>query len=226
MINEKLKSDKYYLDNLSLFMQNSYGIKDHIELFTSLIKDLDVYYDDLWKYLDIFVEKDYLSNSEKVAFVHPMLDIIGKIFNISRNVVIKEYEQDSAGTYSNKNDYTIQSITLNNEEFLTYIKCQILKNNFNGTREDLIKKANNKEYENDPEKVKAVLTTKNCPGPFGPGRFLMTDGFLRAEHALSYAPGVQSLSQPPADSSLYTREPSHRPKKRGRERRKRQKASP
>lgn len=124
MIKELLLDFQYYLNRLSKFMQESYGINEQVRTFHSLLKQVDNYYNQFLNQLDIM---NTIPEGE-------MLDKIGAIFGCYRNFTIPIY--DPVNIYEIV-DYG--KINLNNKDFLTYIKTQIIKQNFDGTREELQK---------------------------------------------------------------------------------------
>lgn len=121
MIRKDLLEFKYYLDRLSMFMNESYGIQEQVEIFYQQLKTIDENFDYLLEKLDIFniSEEEY-----KEDLPSEILDKIGAIFGCYRKFTILL-----------NGDY--EEIELNDEDFLIYIKCQIVKQNFQGTREEL-----------------------------------------------------------------------------------------
>lgn len=68
---------------------------------------------------------DLQSLYEEVGSTSKMLDILGNLFGIRRVVSI---------IYVNSSNIEVtEELSLSDEEFLTYIRCQIIKNNYNGS---------------------------------------------------------------------------------------------
>ena len=123
MIREDLLQFKYYLDRLSMFMRESYGIQEHVEIFYQQLKRVNKEFDYLFDQLDIFnvqnkeLPPDYISN---------LIDKIGAIFGCYRKFTIYL-------------DGQYEELELDDKDFIIYIECQIVKQNFKGTREELSK---------------------------------------------------------------------------------------
>ena len=124
MIREDLLEFQYYLDRLSKFMQESYGITGQVQTFWSLLKQVNDYYDEFYKQLD------FMHNAPEGE----MLDHIGEIFGCQRHFTIPIY---NASDSMQIDDYA--QIDLDDDDFLTYIKTQVIRQNFDGTRETLQK---------------------------------------------------------------------------------------
>lgn len=118
MIREDLLEFQYYLDKLSMFMKESYGITEQVEIFYRQLYEVNIKLDYFFSKLNIF--------ENQIEIPHDILDVIGSIFGLYRQFTIQVNNQD------------IQ-IDLNDEDFLTYIKCQIVKQNFKGTYEEIKK---------------------------------------------------------------------------------------
>lgn len=125
MIRKDLLDLEYYLNRLSKFMKESYGINEQVETFYSLLAQVNSYYDDFYNQLNFMKT----SNPEGA-----LLDLIGAIFGCRRNFNIPIYDPDHPLTIIG---YT--EVNLNDSEFLTYIKTQLIKQNFDGRRETLQK---------------------------------------------------------------------------------------
>lgn len=126
MIREDLLDFQYYLNRLSKFMQESYGINEQVETFYSLLKQANDFYDEFLKEANIF-------NSYNVYSGYNLLiDKLGAIFGCYRSFTIPQYDPINWGQIIG-----YISINLDDHDFLIYIKCQIIKQNFNGTRNEL-----------------------------------------------------------------------------------------
>lgn len=131
MIREDLTEFRYYLEALSKFMQESYGISEQVKTFWSLLKQVDDYYDEYLRELDFF-EVNRKPGETSWNVEGETLDKIGAIFGCQRKFTIPVY--DTANMF-NIVDYA--QIDMNDDEFLVYIKTQVIKQNFDGTRETL-----------------------------------------------------------------------------------------
>lgn len=124
MIEKELRNFNWYLDRMPLYFKGSFGITEHFKILCDLLGTLDDLQDDTIKYLDIF-SKDFVPNSV-------ILDMIGAIYGLSRTLCPKYIYNNGIVENTNK-----INITLSDEEFVIYIKCQIIKNNYNGTFENV-----------------------------------------------------------------------------------------
>ena len=129
---KKLISDEYYINKLSLALQNSYGISEHLKIFSKTLSNIyDWYVNSFWKEYDIFNYNDKVNDTEwSMSTEDDFLDQIASIYNISRNVTLYGLNEDKSGLSDQ-----LVSITLNNKELYIYILASILKNNFDGTQE-------------------------------------------------------------------------------------------
>ena len=124
MIREDLLEFQYYLDRLSKFMQESYGIDEQVRTFWSILEQVNSYYD------EFFNEIDFFHTTYKDG--NPLLNKIGHLFGCERNFTIRYWDQDAL-------EYKYTSVDLNDDEYLIYIKTQVIKQNFDGRRETLQK---------------------------------------------------------------------------------------
>lgn len=126
MLPEKLKTENYYLEKLSLFMRDSYGIEDHFSMLITILDFFDRAIDDVLYAFnitndDVFLWLESLDVSETECDI---LDKIAHLYGMSRNFKVTYNE---GGT-----DYTEQ-LDLSNFELWILIKAQILQQCFNGT---------------------------------------------------------------------------------------------
>lgn len=126
MIRDDLLEFQYYLDRLSKFMQESYGINDQVKTFHSLLKQVNDFYDQFFEDIKIF-NQYYVGPNRNL-----LLDKLGSLFGCYRKFVIAKYNP-----FQPTQIIGYLPIDLNDSDFLTYIKTQIVKQNFNGTREEL-----------------------------------------------------------------------------------------
>jgi len=127
MIDSKLLLKDYYLDKMSLFLKNSYGIIDREEIYIAILNNLN----DVGKLLiysfDIFEGDDlYFSRLgyDPDSIYGAELDILASFYGVSRTKKIK---------YSN----TEETITMTNAELKFYLQVIITRLNYQGTNEEL-----------------------------------------------------------------------------------------
>lgn len=128
MIRQDLVELQYYLNRLSKFMQESYGINEQVETYFSLLDQVNSYYD------QFFDQLDFMNINSSINPEGEMLDHIGAIFGCRRSFTIPIYSADDPYEIE---DY--EHVDLNNDEYLIFIKTQVIKQNFDGTRGTLQK---------------------------------------------------------------------------------------
>ena len=81
---KKLISDEYYINKLSLALQNSYGISEHLKIFSKTLFNIyDWYVNSFWKEYDIFNYNDKVKDSKwSMSTEDKFLDQIASIYNI------------------------------------------------------------------------------------------------------------------------------------------------
>ena len=130
---KKLRTFNYYYNKLPLFLRNSYGFVEHFKIWYDLTYNNDnkgiVNIGDLLLYLLNIFDKDYLETINNMedsdnGNASDILDKIGLLFGVSRKFSVNYLE--GAQTVH-------EELSLNNEEFLILIKCQIIKNYCNGS---------------------------------------------------------------------------------------------
>lgn len=110
----------YYLKKLTLFMRNSFGMEEHIEVFFNILSDIDSVTDDVLQSLD--VDNSYLYDD--------VLNKIAQIVGVSRNLSVVV-------------EGITKQLTLTNSELLRLIKTKIIQNNYNGTRSQFLSNYSN-----------------------------------------------------------------------------------
>ena len=142
MIKKELLDANYYINKLSMFMRESYGIIPQINILIDWMNSVDKTSDLIASMLDIWNE-DYLTMVEEICGTgeneKPFLplDVIASIVGCSReNIVEIPIESESEEeNEENLNETKKEIITLNNEELLELIKIKILQNNYDGSLE-------------------------------------------------------------------------------------------
>lgn len=127
-IPNKLRTLKYYVQHLSMFMRESFGMIDHINSYVMCLQAVFQCFDDFFAKYDIYSDNYFTSENEEVSETYDILNKIGAMFGLNRNMTINWREEPI-------NELPIdgqRNITLNNYDFLIYIKCQITKQNFDG----------------------------------------------------------------------------------------------
>lgn len=134
--NEKLITYEYYIRYLSLFLNGSYGINQQIRAVYLILESLNDFYNKLLEKYNILdgTINDYITKNID-GEADQTLDNIGAIFNCYRQMTIKWSDNPKKV----EDLTTTKTIVLDNYDFITYIRSQIIKQHFNGTREDLAK---------------------------------------------------------------------------------------
>ena len=141
MLDEKLLNKNYYLNAMSKFLLNSYGVSERYDVYLKILYNLDEIAEDIFSRFDIYnsadwEEKDYFirNNIDRTATEDKWLDIIASIYNINRTMQISYTDPT---TSPDPTDVT-ETITLNNWELYIYIKVMVSKLNFNGTAKEIV----------------------------------------------------------------------------------------
>lgn len=120
---------QFYIHSLSLFLQSSFGIKDRVKIYLSILSNVNDLGKNILNRLNIYIsDTDYftVNNIKQNSNQDVMLDIIGNIFNLNRTLLVT------------LQDGTTTTRTLTNLEFLNYIKIQTLKLVFDGSNTNLL----------------------------------------------------------------------------------------
>lgn len=118
MINDKLKDFKYFYNKLPLYLQQSEGFLSHFEYWFELLQGIDKSADDIESMINVF-DEDYLTKNPNCS---DFLDKIGLLYGVSRIMTVDG-----------------SRVELDDKLMLFVIKCQIIKNFFNGTFEQINK---------------------------------------------------------------------------------------
>lgn len=128
MIDKELLNFQYYYNKLPLYLKNSYGFEEHFKIWFDLLSSMDSNEDNIMRFFDIF-NKDYLNYIDELEGEgSDILDKIGKIFNIKRNLSVP---------YLDGAEKVTKFISLNNKDFLTFIRATIIKNYCDGSFEQV-----------------------------------------------------------------------------------------
>lgn len=136
LVKDKLLKYDYYLNQLGLLLKMSYGVPEELKVEVNIAKSISDFFDELFDLLGY----SKLENNENNVFLDinkindmsttesDLLDKIAEIVGGARNSRIT-YEFNGVS-------YT-EDITLNNNELLTYIYTQVIRNNYLGTRKEI-----------------------------------------------------------------------------------------
>lgn len=119
MLIDKLKNKEYYLSKLTMFLRNSYGLEEQVEVLWKVLSDVDATIDDVFNALSMTVTDD----------VDDLFDKLAELIGTKRQMDV---------TYLVNNVPEYYTLTLTNEELLRAIKTRILQNNYVGTFEEFI----------------------------------------------------------------------------------------
>lgn len=150
MFNEELKNFNYYWTKVPLYLRNSYGYETHFRLLydimvssddkagfinctETLLEELNVFDDDYLSYIASFVDSGAIYDEEKGIYTDygsysDILDKLGSLYGVNRHFNV---------TYTKDGRTIEKNISLNNEDFLTLIKIQIIRYNCEGSYEQM-----------------------------------------------------------------------------------------
>ena len=134
LLREDLQNEKFYLESISMFLRASYGMKERLEMYLGILRNVADLGDELLlKKLDIWrCDDDGRPNyfdadgPEWDATTDYYLDLIGSIFGLRRQIILTISDNQT-------------QVTLNNYEFLLYIQAFAAKSRFDGTNKSLRK---------------------------------------------------------------------------------------
>lgn len=119
MLIEKLKQKEYYLSKLTMFLRNSYGIEEQVDVLWKVLTDIDTTIDDVFYALSMATTED-----------------VDDLFNKLAELIGTKRQMDVTYLVNNVPQY--YTLTLTNAELLRAIKTRILQNNYVGTFEEFI----------------------------------------------------------------------------------------
>lgn len=133
MLKERLLSKDFYLENLSMFMKDSYGIKERLYGYISILNNINDIADGLVSRFDLYnltSEIDYFTrnNIDPDGTEDAILDMLADIFGIERTLEV---------TYPGDGGTVTEIITLNNRDLYIYILVSISKLNYQGTNKEI-----------------------------------------------------------------------------------------
>ena len=133
---EELSTFQYYVDKLPMYLKDSESFIEHFKIWFDVlmgnteddITGLVPSSDKLLSLIDVFND-DYLNIINSLEGTgSDILDKLGSIFNVRRSFSVTH---DVEGTLTNF------PISLDNQDFLTLIRAQIIKNYSNGTYQQM-----------------------------------------------------------------------------------------
>lgn len=134
MLKERLLTNDYYLDQLTLLLSQSYGVPQQVKYYVSLLRNLNQTIDEFW--INMGYDKDDLSTPLDINKINDysktesdLLDKLAKIYGGGKNMYISYY--------TNSNVKKDVNVALNNTELYVYIYSQILRNNYGGTNGEM-----------------------------------------------------------------------------------------
>lgn len=164
MLKENLLSKDFYLDKMSMFLKDSFGMIDREEVYRLVLNNVNDVSDDLISHYDIYnilYTEDYFERNVPEGMTaeeyanstkDEILDRIAAIFGIQRTFNISYAGQSYQGHYYGTIGETVtKTLTLTNRELLVYIKVVITKLNYRGTAQEIVELYNddgNKDLQN------------------------------------------------------------------------------
>lgn len=137
LVSPEILKFTYYQDKIPLYLRDSDGFLSHIRIWYYLLTGNNDYngllpsWNQVFTMLDIF-DPDYFNNLENIpGYTSTKCDILDKLaslFGLARAFTVSYYDSDTS------QDVTT-TLNLSNEELAILIKGQIIRNNFDGSRE-------------------------------------------------------------------------------------------
>lgn len=144
VLNDTLKSFDYYKSKLPLYLQNSYGFVEHFKIWHELMMSQVEVSDTIHELLNVF-DSNYLAKIAALPdadipeqIIEPtdiygrssdILDKLGSLFGITRKFSVSYYDENM--------QHVVANLNLNNFEFLTLLKIQIVRSHFDGSYDNL-----------------------------------------------------------------------------------------
>lgn len=143
MLKEELLSKNFYLDNMSMFLKDSFGMIDREETYRAVLNNINDFADNLISRYDIFnilftgdyFERNGINRNDDEDAV---LDNIASIFGINRYMHIEYIGVDYNGHYGESGVLQEEDIVLTNYELYVYIRIIITKLNYQGTAGEIV----------------------------------------------------------------------------------------
>ena len=150
MLKEELLKKEFYLDNMSMFLKDSFGMIDREETYRAVLNNVNDVSDAFISHYDIYnvlYEDDYFKRNAPEGMTADeyrestqdgILDNIAAIFGIKRVFKVKYTGIAYQGSYYGASGVEQnETLTLTNEELLIYIKVTITKLNYQGTTQEI-----------------------------------------------------------------------------------------
>lgn len=129
MLNQQLTQLDYYLNKLSLFIKGSYGIKEQFTTFFNVLLNIDNTVDDFFTHFSAVTDAALFAINRLSSTESDILDKIGLILGVTRRFDVMYVDDDSIQIK--------KQLNLTNNELQKLIKAQIIRNNFQGSYEEL-----------------------------------------------------------------------------------------
>lgn len=139
MLKEKLTEKKYYLDNMSMFLKESYGVEEQLNMFVDWLKSMDNLADVSISCLDIWNPKYKNDLKRKISNDEDFkpLDNLASLIGISRETKISYYDKE-------KKEKVYEILHFSNDDLIDLIIINIIQNNYKGTTKELVDLYQNK----------------------------------------------------------------------------------
>lgn len=206
MISKDKLTQEYYLNTMSMFLKNSYGMIDREEIYRAVLNNVN----DIGK---LFIYTLYVSNPnddeyfatieyDKDSVDGPMLDLVASFYGVTRSMRIK---------YSyNSTDYD-ENITLTNEQLKYYLKIIVAKTNYQGTYKELeTLYGNDITYSFTDPDDSALCTIKSTSSRFidngtltNLGKLMLSDNILIESMGIAYTKLLGDIDLATFDNALF-----------------------
>lgn len=134
MIKKKLTEKEYYLSNMSMFMKESFGVTEQMEIFLDWLKSVDNISEVLIECYDIWKEEYKHDLRRKIlssADFKP-LDNLASLMGIQRDTKITWYTDALPSPIRHE-----ETLHFSNNDLIDLIKIHIIQNNYKGTTQEL-----------------------------------------------------------------------------------------
>lgn len=160
--NNELLKLQYYLDHVSMFMKDSFGMNERIKNYVNVLNNVNYYSEEFYKKLDIFNYPIPSSEKDEDKF----LDYLGSIFGVERNLKITYV--DNSGIFGEIGHIYTETLHLTDYDLWIYTMMTIIKNNFDGNTislKNIYDPSNDSELSNGMKAIKqlGIRYTWNIP---------------------------------------------------------------
>lgn len=134
MIDEKTLQWKYYVKKLPLYLQNSYGFKEHFRMLYEIMLDTNKTATDLLNALNLTRDNYYDSitlDVTKGGYEYDLLDKMASLYGVNRYLDVDYINLEGEEIH--------KALKLNNNELLKLILVKVVQNSYIGTYENIRK---------------------------------------------------------------------------------------